>query len=104
MFEPDAEKRRIFMDEYFSELLDGYREETDLSQQMLSQLPLFINITLVEYIIDMLECADNKIDDDDDDDDGELEYLIKCLCDKIDYRGFFSPLYDYKAPFTYKEQ
>ena len=57
MFENDPKKKRAFMDHYFKTVLDGYRTETDVEKELLDQLPLFIDMTIIEYIVDEFECA-----------------------------------------------
>ncbi len=95
-FEPDAEKRKKFMDDYFNVVIEGYRSETELDDSMLKQLPLFIRTYLMENIVDAfdvmrregeLEC------------DGELSYKIKCMEDDIPYMGLFHEIYSCNEPF-----
>lgn len=77
-FETDAEKRRIGMKDYFDTILAGYRTETDISEEMLTQLPLFIDMVLIENIVDEFECCarDGELPDDEEIQDAS-EYLIK---------------------------
>ena len=45
------------MDQYFGKILEGYRSETDVSIAMLEKLPLFIDMTIIEFVIDEFECC-----------------------------------------------
>ena len=56
-FEEDPNVRRAFMADYFKTVLDGYRTETDLSKTLLEKLPLFIDMVLIENIVDEFECC-----------------------------------------------
>lgn len=96
-FEPDANKRRTFMESYFSYVLKGYRSETSLEESSLQYLPLFIDATILENIVDQVEsmlCEDAKITWDED-----LIYFETCLTSRIPYRGFFDPIYSTEHPF-----
>ncbi|WP_245850708.1 phosphotransferase enzyme family protein [Paenibacillus herberti] len=57
-FEPDADKRKKFMDDYFETVLEGYRSETRIENSMLDKLPLFLRVTLMEGIIDTFEVSE----------------------------------------------
>jgi Ser/Thr protein kinase RdoA (MazF antagonist) len=101
-FEPDAGKRKQFMDDYFGTVLKGYKSETNIENAMLEKLPLFIQVTLMESIVDAFEVMwynGEKLEC-----DGELSYRIKCLEDDIPYRGFFHEIYSCEAPFEYEER
>lgn len=86
-FEPDVDKRKKFMDEYFATVLAGYRSETGIDQSMLDQLPIFIQVNLMESIVDAFEVMRNNGEDPECDE--ELSYRIKCMEDDIPYMGFF---------------
>jgi len=96
--ERDAEKRRAFMDDYFQTVLAGYRSETELDDAMLELLPLFIQVNLVEHVIDAFEV----MRDGEKYEDEELPFVIKCLEEDILYRGFFDKIYSHKRPFRCK--
>lgn len=66
------------MKHYFDTILAGYRTETDISEEMLTQLPLFIDMELIENIVDEFErCTrDCELLDDEEIQDAS-EYLIK---------------------------
>lgn len=98
-FEPDAGKRKKVMDDYFKTALEGYRSETGIENSMLEQLPLFINVTLMENIMDEFERMRNNGEEPMCDE--ELSYSIKCLEDDIPYMGFFHEIYSCKNPFAY---
>ncbi|HCL02486.1 MAG TPA: aminoglycoside phosphotransferase [Lachnoclostridium phytofermentans] len=101
-FEQDAGKRKKFMDDYFKTVLDGYISETRIDNLMLDKLPLFINVTLMESIVEHFEDMRNYGEELRSDE--ELSYLIKCLEDDIPYHGFFHEIYSCKEPFTYEER
>lgn len=101
-FEPDADKRKTFMNDYFEHILAGYRSETQIEQSMLEQLPLFIQVALMENILDHFEVMQNSGEEPDCDE--ELAYLIKCLEDDIPYKGFFHEIYSCEEPFEYEER
>lgn len=101
-FEPDAGKRKKFMDVYFNTILEGYRSETGIDKTMLDQLPFFIQVSLMENILDAFEVMQNNGEELECDE--ELSYLIKCLEDDIPYKGFFHDIYSSEAPFEYEER
>ena len=82
---PDPEKRMEGMKHYFDTVLEGYRSETDVSDELLDKLPLFIDMTIIENVVDEFECSarDGKLPDDED-----IEELMKCLVSDIPYAGF----------------
>ena len=100
-FESDIEKRKAFMVEYFDTILSGYKSETVIEDNLLTQLQLFIKLTILENIVDAFEVALNEGEELAD--DGELAYLFKCLEDDIPYKGFFHDIYSCDAPFEYEE-
>ena len=56
-FESDPAKREAGMQNYFNTILKGYKSETSISEDLLNQLPLFIDMVLIENIIDEFECS-----------------------------------------------
>ncbi len=101
-FEPDVNKRKKFMEDYFKTALAGYKTETKLEDSMLDKLPLFIQVGLMEAILDRFEVMERNgqiIECDE-----ELSYLIKCIEEDIPYQGFFHEIYSWKEPFTYEER
>ncbi|KKO53174.1 aminoglycoside phosphotransferase [Paenibacillus sp. DMB20] len=101
-FEPDAGKRKKFMDDYFETVLAGYRSETKIDDSMLDKLPLFFKLTLMEGIVDTFEVMRNNGEDPACDEG--LSYRIKCLEDDIPYRGFFHEIYSCEKPFAYEKR
>lgn len=95
-FEPDADKRRAFMDWYFAEVLRGYRSETTVSDAELSHLQEMIRLVLVENVLDEFENAG----DEDDEEDEEILYRLKCIAEEIPCWGFFSDIYTVEHPFA----
>ncbi|MEK4660837.1 phosphotransferase [Priestia sp. FSL H7-0729] len=102
-FEPEADTRKQFMDEYFQTVLAGYTSETQVSDTMLDKLPLFIQVSLLENIVDHFEVAQREGEEPEEDDEALL-YLIKCLEEDISYKGFFHEIYSTEAPFEYEER
>ena len=96
-FEQDAGKRKKFMDDYFETVLAGYRSETGIENSMLDKLPLFIQVTNMESIVDAFEVMRNNGDKPECDEG--LSYLIKCLEDDIQYMGFLHEIYSCEEPF-----
>ena len=86
MQELDAAKRREGMEWYFKHILSGYRSETDVSEEELSMLPLYIDMTIIESIVDEFECAAREGEDVDPED---IEDDAECLIEGIPYGGFF---------------
>lgn len=82
--ERDPEKRMKFMNHYFGTVFEGYRSETAVSGELLEQLPLFIDMVLVENIVDELECCASEGEEPDYDD---IEDAAECLINGIPYAG-----------------
>lgn len=74
-FEPDAEKRKKFMEDYYEIVLAGYRFRSQ------------IRSNFMENIIDAFEVMRNNSEEPECDE--ELSYRIKCIVDDIPYMGFF---------------
>lgn len=83
--EPDPKKRMAGMDHYFGTVLEGYRSETDVSETMLEKLPLFIDMTIIEFVADEFECCAREGEEPDMEDIGNAAY---CLIHDIPYGGF----------------
>nr|WP_232733229.1 aminoglycoside phosphotransferase family protein [Lysinibacillus xylanilyticus] len=75
-FEPDAEKRKKFMEDYFEIVLAGYRFRSQ------------IRSNFMENIIDTFEVMRNNSEEPECDE--ELSYRIKCIEGEILYMGFFT--------------
>ena len=85
------------MDAYFATALAGYRSETNLEDTALRSLPLLIQATQMEGILDVFECAQALGETPECDE--ELSYQIRCVEEDIPYAGFFHDIYSHKAPF-----
>ncbi len=83
--EPDPKKRMACMEHYFGTILEGYRSETDVSETMLEKLPLFIDMTIIEYVTDEFECCVREGEEPDEEDIGNA---VHCLIHDIPYGGF----------------
>ena len=70
------------MQHYFDTILKGCKTETSISDELVNQLPLFINMVLIENIVDEFECAARE---------GE-EYCK--LPDNYNFNEAFSELFD----------
>ena len=55
--ESDSAKREAGMQHYFETILRGYKTETTISGEFIKQLPFFIDMVLIENIVDEFECA-----------------------------------------------
>ncbi len=96
-YERDAGKRNHFMEGYFKTVLEGYRSETGIADSMLELMPLFIQVTLMESIVDAFEVMRNNGEDPACDEG--LSYVIKCMEDDIPCEGFFHEIYSCEQPF-----
>ena len=83
--ETDPKKRFELMQQCFDVILQGYRTETDISKEMLKKLPLFIDMVLIENIVDELECCAREGEEVDWED---VEDAAECLTNDIPYAGF----------------
>lgn len=97
LLEPDAERRKAFMDKYFTTIVDGYRSETDLPDAMLEKLPVFVQAVLMENILDEFETQQSEGEYQEI--DGEMEWRMWCMLEDIPFFGFFHECYDTSAPF-----
>ncbi len=84
MREKDPEKRMAYMRHYFDMVLKGYRTETDVPENMLEKLPLFIDMVLIENIVDEFECAQREGEEVDYED---IEDAAECLIGDIPWAG-----------------
>lgn len=83
-WERDADKRMAFMAHYFDTILQGYRSETEVSEALLKELPLFIDMVLIENVVDAFECSLREGEEADEED---LEDAARCLIQGIPYAG-----------------
>ena len=87
-FEPDGAKRLEYMkNEYFASILEGYRSETDISEKLLDKLTLFIDMVLIEGVVDEFECAAREGEEPDPED---IDDYVKCLVEDKPYAGVMS--------------
>ena len=64
--------------DYFDTILEGYKTQTTLDNTLLNQLPLFIDMVLLENIVDEFECAAREGEEVDFEDIEEAaKYLMK---------------------------
>ncbi len=80
--ESDPGKRFALMQQCFDLQLQGYKTETDLSDEMLEKLPLFIDMVLIENIVDEFECAIREGEELDYED---IEDAAECLVNDIPF-------------------
>ncbi len=82
---PDPAKRMEGMKHYFDTVLEGYRSETDVPDELLAKLPLFIDMTIIEYIVDEFECSarEGGLPDEED-----IEEEAACMIHDIPWGGF----------------
>lgn len=81
----DPAKRMEGMAAYFHAVLEGYRSETEVPDALLAQLSLFIDMTVIEYIVDVFECSLHEGEEADEEDFG---WEANCLINDIPYVGF----------------
>lgn len=78
--ELDPTKRAAGMQHYFDTILKGYKSETTISDELLNQLSLFIDMVLIENIVDEFECAAREGDEVDYEDiEDAATHLIKIV-------------------------
>lgn len=83
--EPDPGKRFKLMQQCFDLQLQGYKTETKVPDELLEKLPLFIDMVLIENIVDEFECATREGQELDYED---IEDAAECLINGIPYAGF----------------
>ena len=82
--ETDPGRRFARMQQCFDLQLQGYRAETDLPEEMLEKLPLFIDMVLIENIVDELECCAREGEELDFED---IDDAAECLIQGIPWAG-----------------
>ena len=75
----DPKEREAYMQHYFDTILEGYKTEATIDDTLLNQLPLFIDMVMIENIVDEFECAAREGEEVDLEDIGEA---VKCLMKK----------------------
>lgn len=82
--ESDPKKRFALMQQCFDLQLQGYKSETELPDELLGKLPLFIDMVLIENIVDKFECAAREGEEVDYED---IEDVAESLIHEIPYAG-----------------
>ena len=82
--ETDPAKCFELMRQCFDLQLKGYKTETDLSDEMLEKLPLFIDMVFIENIVDEFECAAREGEELHYED---IEDAAECLINDIPFAG-----------------
>lgn len=82
--ESDPNKRFALMQQCFDLQLQGYKTETEVPDELLEKLPLFIDMVLIENIVDEFECASREGEELDYED---IEDAAECLIHEIPYAG-----------------
>ena len=82
--ETDPGKRFALMQQCFDLQLRGYKTETDLTEEIPEKLPMFIDMVLIENIVDELECCAREGEAPDWED---IEDAAECLIHGIPYAG-----------------
>ena len=59
----EPKEREAYMQHYFDTILRGYKTETTLDETLCKQFPLFIDMVLIENIVDEFECAAREGED-----------------------------------------
>lgn len=83
--EADPGKKFELMQQCFNYQLQGYKTETDIPEEMLEKLPLFIDMVLIENIVDEFECAIREGEELDYED---IEDAAENLIESMPYAGF----------------
>lgn len=94
---PDPEARRRYMDEYMKTVIEGYRSECTIEDRELENLELFVNVVLMENIVDDFEVL--KANHREFFFDEEKSYNVKCLVDDLPWFGFYSDIFNVESPF-----
>ncbi len=82
--ESDPSKRFSLMQLCFDLQLQGYKTETEVPDELLGKLPLFIDMVLIENIVDEFECAAREGEELDYED---IEDAAESLIHEIPYAG-----------------
>ena len=80
--ESDPGKRFALMQQCFDLQLQGYKTETEVPDELLGKLPLFIDMVLIENIVDEFECAAREGEELGYED---IEDAAECLIHDISY-------------------
>ena len=82
--ETDPDKRFALMQQCFDLQLQGYRTETEIPDEILNKLPLFIDMVLIENIVDEFECSMREGEELDYED---IEDAAECLIRGFPFAG-----------------
>lgn len=82
--ETDYVKRMNLLVDYFNIILEGYKSETNVCDSLLERLPLFIDMVLIENIVDDFEYS---IRNNEDVDYNEIKNKAKALIEDFVYIG-----------------
>ncbi len=82
--ETDPCRRMALMRQCFDVMLRGYRTETEVPDDLLNKLPLFIDMVLIENIVDECECCAREGEELDWED---IADAAECLIRWIPYAG-----------------
>ena len=82
--EPAPGKRFKLMQQCFDLQLQGYKTETEVPDELLEKLPLFIDMVLIENIVDEFECTAREGEEVDYED---IEDVAESLIHEIPYAG-----------------
>ena len=82
--EPNPGKRFELMQQCFDLQLQGYKTETEVPDELLGKLPLFIDMVLIENIVDEFECTACEGEELDYED---IEDAAESLIHEIPYAG-----------------
>lgn len=103
MFEPDAQRRKDYMDHYFAQVMAGYEREHTLPAVWLETLPTFIKVIEMESLVERLAYwADHDLPIPEEE-HGTLAYLIHCIERDIPYLGFYDPVFSHEMPFELEQ-
>jgi Ser/Thr protein kinase RdoA (MazF antagonist) len=94
MFRP-LKERKVFMDHYFEQIMEGYSLENTLGDEWLARIPQFLKLVQIEeflYFVQHIDGTDVEIL-------AGLKYKIKCIEDDLPYLGFFDSIYSPEKPF-----
>lgn len=89
-------ERKLFMEHYMEQVMEGYNQANSLSAEWLERLPLFIKLIQVEEFLHYAQYLGKP----NDELQGELNYKIKCIENVIPYMGFFDDMYSPEKPFS----
>jgi len=99
MFEPDAGKRRAYMERYFEQVVAGYESENTLPAGWMDLLPTFLKTVEMESLVEHLAYYAENNQPVPKDDHPRLAYLMRCIEEDIPDMGLFDPVFSHERPF-----